>query len=501
MLRRSGFMVLAMVMRLGANLVLFALMAHAWGAETFGVFMFPFAIATVLVKLLDYGFGLQTVRDLVLSPGAARAIMDRTTGAKVALGFVTLLLAMIIATLLPREHPYGVLLMVLVADAAFTSFAQFLVLPFRARGDFAAETRLSALGNAALLVVVLPLLWAGAGVVGVAVGMSAARALYLALVAMAYVAALGPLPWAAPWSRDSLAVLRPGLPYGVHIFVGTMYMQVDTMLLQFFLGSQAVGLHQAGMRLVMGAVVVADAINNVYLPAMTGASASRQELTRLGTQITRYLLLLGCVAFAVLGGGAGWIVRLVFGPDFGALAELLPLFGVLILLRYGGISYGLLLTVTGGQGRRMAAVCGVLLVNTGLNVLLIPAHGVAGAVAASVLSHVLLYSVYIVYAWSETRSLLLDRRGVALVSIGALAVPALLFVPSVAGPPLPVIAGAVLAAAVAAGVAPEEWHRVWRSGRGAVAAARFWRPLPLVPRVAHGPDCNHTETTQRGAPR
>jgi O-antigen/teichoic acid export membrane protein len=497
MLRRSGLMVLAMAMRLGANLFVFALMAHAWGAETFGVFMFPFVIATVLVKLLDYGFGLQTVRDLVLSPGTARTIMDHTTGAKVALGLLTLLLAGSIAPLLPRAHPYGLLLMILVADAALASFSQFLVLPFRARGDFATETRLAALGNAMLLLLVLPLLWAGAGVVGAALGMAAARALHLASVALAYVRAMGSLPWTTPWSRDALVVLRPGLPYGVHIFVGTMYAQVDTILLQFYLGSQAVGLHQAGMRLVMGAVIVADAVNNVYLPAMTGASECRLELTRLGTQITRYLLLLGCAAMAVLGGGAAWIARLVFGPDFDTLAGLLPLFGVLILLRYGGLSYGLLLTATGGQGRRMAAVCGVLLVNTGLNVLLIPGHGVSGAVAASVLSHMLLYSIYGAYVWRETRSFLLDRRSVVLIAIGALAALLFLLPSSVPAMPLPVIAGAVLVAAVAAGVEPDEWRRVWHSGHRIVAAAQLSRPAPFAPSMAHGPHYASTESTQQ----
>ena len=42
--------------RLLTNLVLFVVLAHVWGPVVFGVFMYPYAIASILVRIVDYGF-------------------------------------------------------------------------------------------------------------------------------------------------------------------------------------------------------------------------------------------------------------------------------------------------------------------------------------------------------------------------------------------------------------------------------------------------------------
>ena len=45
-------------------------------------------------------------------------------------------------------------------------------------------------------------------------------------------------------------------------------MQMDTLMVQHYLGAPYVGLYQAGMRILLGALLVGDALNSVYLSAM-----------------------------------------------------------------------------------------------------------------------------------------------------------------------------------------------------------------------------------------
>ncbi len=74
MFRDSVFSLITTIVRLATGLVLFIVLAHVWGPERFGTFMYPFAIAGILVKVVDYGFLLQVARDLA-APVAKRLSM------------------------------------------------------------------------------------------------------------------------------------------------------------------------------------------------------------------------------------------------------------------------------------------------------------------------------------------------------------------------------------------------------------------------------------------
>ena len=64
MFRDSVFSLISTVVRLTTGLILFIVLAHVWGPERFGTFMYPFTIAGILVKVVDYGFLLQVTRDV-----------------------------------------------------------------------------------------------------------------------------------------------------------------------------------------------------------------------------------------------------------------------------------------------------------------------------------------------------------------------------------------------------------------------------------------------------
>ena len=62
MIKSTVFMMMSTLARLLSSVLLFIVMARVWGAEIFGVFAYPLAVATVAIMVLDYGFGLQVVK-------------------------------------------------------------------------------------------------------------------------------------------------------------------------------------------------------------------------------------------------------------------------------------------------------------------------------------------------------------------------------------------------------------------------------------------------------
>jgi O-antigen/teichoic acid export membrane protein len=470
--RDSVFSLITTVVRLATGVVLFVVLAHVWGPERFGVFMYPFTIAGILVKLVDYGFLLQVARDVGRRPAEAHATMSRALGAKLVLVVPAAAVAYATALVMPGTKGFGPLLACLLVDALCTSFVQFLNIPLRALGRFDREARIASLSNGIVFVSVVATALTGHGPLMAAAVMAGTRAACLFLPWNAYQRLLGTAPRPLFEKQSLRASLWVGLPFCVHATVGTLNLQMDTLMVQRFLGAGSVGLYQAGMRILLGAVLVGDALNGVYLSAMARASHDPAELARLGQRMTRQLLSVGLFGFGCILAAGPLVVRLLFGGKYDALAGILPLFGLLTFIRYGGVSYGTLLTLSDRQAVRAAAVCVVMLLGIGLNALLIPRFGLMGAICATIIGHCVLYSVYAYAARKDVGDFLLDRRSAVLLSLGGVIVFFLPLLPSY-DPSVRVALGATIAlASLVVGPTAAEWGRLPRPRRLSASIAR-----------------------------
>jgi O-antigen/teichoic acid export membrane protein len=470
--RDSVFSLITTVVRLATGLVLFIVLAHVWGPERFGTFMYPFTVAGILVKVVDYGFLLQVARDVGRRPAEAHATMSRALGAKLLLVIPAAAAAYAIAVLLPGANGFGALLAILLADAVANSFTQFLNIPLRALGRFDNEARIATLGNALVFAAVAATVITGRGTLAAAGVMASARAVSLLFSWNAYRQLLGTSPGVIVEPDSLRASLWKGLPFGVHATVGTLNMQVDTLMVQHYLGAGSVGLYQAGMRILLGALLVGDALNGVYLSAMARASHDAGALTRLGERMTRQLLTVGLLGFGCVLVAGPLVVRALFGGKYDALAPLLPLFGLLAFIRYGGVSYGTLLTLADRQAVRVLAVCGVMVLGLVLNALLIPRYGLTGAVTASIIGHLVLYGVYVRAARKDVGGFLVDRRSAVLLCMAGAIVLFLPFLPSDNASARIALGAALALASLVVGPTAAEWGRVPWPARPVAPIAR-----------------------------
>jgi O-antigen/teichoic acid export membrane protein len=448
--------------RLLTNLVLFVVLAHVWGPATFGVFMYPYAIAAILVRIVDYGFTLQIARDVGREPTRTHDIVGRALGAKLILLVPTIATSAIVAARLPDGPPYTLLLTLLVADALATSFALFLNIPLRSLGRFDREATVAIGANLTFFTATITAGLAGFGPVAVALIFLLARLAFLGLACRGYAQVVGGRPRII---LDRLALtetLTKGFPFAVHTVVGTISLQVDALMIQHYMGASAVGLHQAGMRLLLGALVVGDALHNVFFASLVRVAHDARELGRQATRMTRHFVALGILAFACLLGAAEAIVGALFDVKFAQLTDLLPLFGLAVLVRYAGLAYGAVLTLADRQMVRVLAAGGVLGLNLVLALVLVPRFGIPGALIASTMSDLALHIVCAVAAWGQYRDFMIDRRAVVLLLCAAAALP--VAVPGAADHAPRAMAAAMLAAAaLIVGPTRGEWSSLTRA--------------------------------------
>lgn len=426
MIKSTFFMSASTVARLLTGVVLFVWMARLWGVNTFGTFVYPFTVASLAVMLVDYGFSLQVVRDIGRAPGEVETIVHGKLSAKLFLALVLVVGAAIIGPVTVSSWNTLWLLWLLLAAAVLNSFGLFLNLAFRGIGRFGEETKVVLLSNLMHFVVVGAILEVGGGPVAVALGFVLSRALYLSFAIVAYEKVIGRVRLPAVDMRRTFLELTAGLPFGVFVALGTIYFQIDTVILQHFLGAQAVGLYQAGIRILMAGLVLPDVLSSVYLPAIAGSSGDSAKTVRMGIRLTRHLLMLGVLGLTALTLLGGWLVGALFGAEYQAISKLVHFFGIVLLLRYVASSYGLLLTVGDRQVGRTLIVGATCVVSVTLNTILVSSYGLRGAVVASVLTHVFLLTTYfglVLHAYHCTfldlRSLLLSGLATLIVILGS----------------------------------------------------------------------------------
>ena len=461
MLRDSVLSMLSTGVRLLSSLALFVVLAHLWGPAAFGVFMYPYAIAAILVRIADYGFALQVARDVGREPARTHEIVGRAIGAKLVLLVPSLVVGAVVAERLPAGTSYVVLLALLLGDALIGSFALFLNIPLRALGRFDREASVSIAANLVFVAATVSAVAAGAGPVPVAAIFVLARLVFLALAWRGYADVAGGRPCMILDRRSLSETLTRGFPYAVHMVVGAASLQVDTLMIQHFMSATSVGFYQAGMRLLFGALLVGDALHNVFFSSLARVSSDARELGRLATRMTRYLVVLGVISFACFLGGHRLIVHLLYAEQFAPLADLLPLFGMLVLVRYSGLAYGAVLTLADRQGVRMLAASGVLTLHLVLGAMLIPRFGIRGALVAAAISDLVLHLVCAAAAWAQYRDGMIDRRAVVLLLLSSLMIPSALHPAGDAMPRL-VLAAVLVAAALAVGVTGDEWRGIAR---------------------------------------
>src|SRR5690606_26758956 len=118
------------------------------------------------------------------------------------------------------------------------------------------------------------------------------------------------------------------LPYAAEAVLSGLLLQADVIVVAMLLGDAAAGLYQAGSRLVLLALLFAQAVANVTVPSLAaGGGNAVYRPTR------RMLTLYGAAGFLLLTLAGDRLAAALYGPAYAALGPVMPLFGLVILAR------------------------------------------------------------------------------------------------------------------------------------------------------------------------
>jgi O-antigen/teichoic acid export membrane protein len=199
--------------------------------------------------------------------------------------------------------------------------------------------------------------------------------------------------------RLNFGLMKESVSFGIKGHIGTvcgfLSYRVDMFLVGALLGTQAVGYYAVAVGLAEQIWRVPDAASTVLFPKVASSEeGSSNRATALVCRHTLFISLLLAVGLLVVGGP---LVTLLYGQAF--RSSVIPMF----LLLPGVVAMGMEKVLSShitGSGRPIVttyAAVASLLINIGVNLVLVPRWGISGAAIASTISYSLGAAVLLLY--------------------------------------------------------------------------------------------------------
>jgi O-antigen/teichoic acid export membrane protein len=215
---------------------------------------------------------------------------------------------------------------------------------------------------------------------------------------------------------------RSIVPYGLIILLMSAHYRLDGFLLERLHpdGAYQAGIYAGAYRLLDAGNMAGYLLASFLLPFIAKHQDQKKEVNEAIKTTRNFLLLLSASAIAFIVALTPLLQSLLYHDQNPYAIEVLQ-FCIPALLGYALVQvYGTVLTATGQIRSFCYIVFAALILNTGLNLLLIPAYGALGCCYAALISH---SACGITTAYLATRKAGLPvylRSGLAGILIGAI---------------------------------------------------------------------------------
>jgi len=384
--------------------------ARFLSTSAFGVLSLASTLGWMLAVATDLGLQLHLAREVARGQNSLRSIVLPLLRIRIGLAAGAIVLTCMAFAWLP---PTDALAFVVIGAAyVLSGLVEFINYVYRALARSELESSLNLIQRLATLAAAVLLLRHWPALLSVAVALFLPSAIVLAATSVVLSRILAERsttdagPPASAFSRT--AFMLDVLPIGAGIVLSALYFRLDLFLVQYWRGIEDVARYNAVFRLIDALRLFPAAVLTVFLP-LVFRPRNLSFVWRLSTGLFAF----GIVTAVGVRAAAPLVMALTFGSKYESAVPVLRI--LLIAFPALCVNYALTHHVIGqGLQRGYAAVCALaLLFNIGLNVILIPGFGIAGAAWSTVATELALTCAWI---W-------IIRRQASVTTVASLAGP------------------------------------------------------------------------------
>jgi len=193
------------------------------------------------------------------------------------------------------------------------------------------------------------------------------------------------------------AIIKSGWPIALSGTFVFMYNYLDTIIISLNQGEQAVGLYQVSYKIIGSLFILSSLINQAYFPSLI--ESHTQEKSKLITIFDKALKTVFFWSIPISVGGVMLgerIILFVFGPEYAAATTTFTILIWNCIIFFCSSAMASLLYALGKQRQTVKVFFIGALVNTALNLYIIPRYGIEGAAITTILAEIaVLIGVYV----------------------------------------------------------------------------------------------------------
>lgn len=403
----------------GIMFLFFVLLAHQFGKESFGEFSYYFTIASILFVLFDVGGEFYQIREFTKKESLK--IFQNIFILKTIIAFSVFLVAC-----LTQQHIY---LLILIGSFYLDSVISLFRSSLYKNGLYLQESILTVIEKSVLITLVAFNLFTLNDIVMMYFAFIAAKFVYLIFALNKFYSfryftssfKLFNLNYFKHYAFNSWS-------YILHALLVVVFVQIDIVMLKWMgITFDKIGLYSAAVKIYFTVVIFADILFKQYYPKVSMYLHNKDNVG-LKTYILKIqsLNIYASIIFAfVTMLFAHEIITLSFGQEFAEASNMLVLLSIIIVFRFSMYTYTALLSSSNFNHIKLVTSLTCVVINIGLNYLLIPAYGVYGALVATIITEFVLVTMYKISSFKIVFTNYITLK--ELISLGVVIVASYLF--------------------------------------------------------------------------
>jgi O-antigen/teichoic acid export membrane protein len=336
------------------------------------------------------------MREIARDPDRARPLVAQILGLRLVLVAIASILFLLVLRQIDQPELVktvmvvqgaGLFVTVLTLDFVFQGLQRMRVIAFR-----------QAAAAVLVLIAVLLLIRSPDDILfaaGIPVAMIAVSVAWLAILTHRRIIPLGIDFNPAAWRP----ILRASLPIVIAGIMGTIFLNIDIVMLGFLADQRQVGLYVGVSKIYVIALMVGGLISSAFSPALAAAWPKDEEMRTRYREFMSAVMFVGAPVAALGIAFPGEIITIIFGSEFiGAQAAMIILM-IAVLFGHGCIVSDSALITWNDQTAQMVIYMVGAAVNVVLNLILIPRFGIEGAAMATLAAQLLILAGLMGRVW------------------------------------------------------------------------------------------------------
>jgi len=395
--RNSMFLSVSTIINNIIGLILAVCIGRYLGKELFGSYIFAFSFVLLFATFTDWGFPELTTRELARDKSKASKYLGNLILLKSCFAFLTFGLILLAINLIDSSSSVKLAVGIVAVYMIAEYFGRFFDAVFNAFERMQFTAALTFLLKILILAGVLTAIRSGWALKEILLVYAASGAIYVAVGLW-----LISTKFAHPKYELDLTfcrnILKTAFPFALLYFFSIISEKIDITILKMISGSSAVGLYGAANRMIMAVVFIPVNLSVALYPAFSRFyQSARDALVKYYRKAFQFLLVL---AFPLAVGTvilAERFILLFWGPKYIEATVALQILICRTVLVFLIPLLRIMLLACDRQKFFTVVVFGAIVLNVGLNLILIPRLSYIGASIAALLTTIATSCTYFLY--------------------------------------------------------------------------------------------------------